>query len=153
MDENPQPRRDHLRVDVALDADADDAAIVIDAATSVDDLGRHDERVPTSEERDEAIDALTRAEVVEEDTGDAVRDLMVRAYVRTGGVPARIVSPGTATPPLPDLTSSAAGRAQLDRLDQLVRDAITALNRRESSGTDRESSSETEPDLPPGAGA
>lgn len=83
-----------------------------------------------------AIDDLTRAEILDDSTHHAVRELMVRAYVETKGVPARIVNAGEGSAPLPDLTATDSGRALLDRLDQFVRDRVKTRNEpdRETSG-------------------
>lgn len=134
MDEHSEHERPRLRLDAALDADADEADIDLDGAESAAGPVPEGEREPTAQEREKAIDALTRAEVVAESTATSVRDLMVRAYVHSGGVPARIVSAGGDSPPLPDLTRSAEGRAKLDRLDGFVRDGITEINRRGREG-------------------
>lgn len=140
MDQPSQPAPQELDVDLALDANADEGTTVVDGDAYVDTRVADPQPEPTSKERNEAVDALKRAEVLEEETGAAVQDLMVRAY-KSGGVPARIVSAGGASPPLPDLTRDAQGRAVLDGLDRFVRDAITEINRREDNGHGNESSS------------
>lgn len=83
-------------------------------------------------QRDAAIEDLERAEVLDESSSQDFRNLAARAYVRTGGVPARIVNPGQSEP-VPDLTTERDGPEVLKRLDESVGAQIVELNKRKAA--------------------
>jgi hypothetical protein len=65
-----------------------------------------------------------------------MRALYVRAYLRSGGVPARIVSAGEGSAPVPDLTSTFESRAMLEHLDELVEEGIADMAAERTSYAD-----------------
>jgi hypothetical protein len=86
--------------------------------------------------REKAIRALLTAEIIDDQTHEAIRNLLVRAYIRTGGIPARIVHAGEGGASLPDLTADEQGLATLDRLDRYIYERVNGKNPRglETSG-------------------
>lgn len=88
-----------------------------------------DEHEPTPQETREAISELQRVDMVDTDTSKPLQDLMVRAYIRDRGIPARSVGAGEGGAPVPDLTSSDEGRAVLSRLDRFVTSRVRAIQR------------------------
>jgi hypothetical protein len=81
-----------------------------------------------------AVEALKEAEIVNASTGQEMSGLMARAFVKEGGVPARIVDASEGSARVPDLTANEAGREALRRLDEYVQQRLAALQKRRGEG-------------------
>jgi hypothetical protein len=83
----------------------------------------------TAAEQD-ALEKLQDAHFVSESTDDAVKDVFVKTYLKTGGLPSRIVQAPEGSTGIPDLSTSASGREMLDALDRRIAAQIAALQSR-----------------------
>jgi hypothetical protein len=84
------------------------------------------------QEEQKAISELEKAEILTKDSAEPVRDLMIRAYLKTDGIPSRIVNTSQGDAPVPDLTTSGRGRRVLDGLDKFIQRRVDAANTEQS---------------------
>jgi hypothetical protein len=80
-----------------------------------------------------ALQDLRNADVLSPDANADVADLMVRAYVATGGLPSRIVRAAEPSTPMPDLTRSTEGEVVLEGLREQLRDRLMGPSQSPSS--------------------
>jgi hypothetical protein len=78
------------------------------------------EQAPQPSEDDpkwqEAVAALKAAGILADDADPEVVSLLVAVYLKSGGLPSRIIQPGEGPSALPDLTTSDEGRQVIDDL-------------------------------------
>lgn len=81
--------------------------------------------------RKEIIAELRAARVLLDEDPETV-ELMVQAYLESGGLPSRIVHAGEGAYPVPDLTETSEGREVLDGLSEQAGPGPTAQTKEEN---------------------
>lgn len=84
-----------------------------------------------SAEKERMLTELQDAQLIPPDADADVENLMVQAYLASGGLPSRYVQAGEAVTPLPDMTTSGHGEEVLEGLRNQILSALP--NHREGS--------------------